>query len=79
MCHLEYLNSFIFQAPLEGSVMECEVVWTGEGTWRPASICYDWDKVTNRVFTCRFPQDTAVSYGQAAQATCSPAETLTCS
>ena len=58
--------------------MECEVVWTGDGTWRPVSICYDWDKVTSRVFTCTFPPGTALSRGEGAEGTCSPVDSLTC-
>ena len=45
-------------------MLEAEVVWTGEGTWRPDNICYDWDKVTNKVFVCTFAPGTALSYGE---------------
>ena len=54
------------------------MVWTGEGTWRPDNICYDWDKVTNRVFVCTFSPGTALSYGEAAQGTCRAGETTSC-
>ena len=68
----------MFQAALEGVVRQCDVTWTGAGTWRPVSICYDWDKATTRVSICTFPPGTALSYGEVAQGTCSPADSLTC-
>ena len=68
----------MLQAALEGRVLEAEVVWTGEGTWRPDNVCYDWDKVTNKVFVCSFAPGTALQYGEAAQGTCRAGETTSC-
>ena len=67
-----------WKAALEGRVLEAEVVWTGQGTWQPDSICYDWDKVTNKVFVCSFSPGTALSYGEAAQGSCRAGETTSC-
>ena len=67
-----------WKAALEGRVLEAEVVWTGEGTWRPDNVCYDWDKVTNKVFVCSFAPGTALQYGEAAQGTCRAGETTSC-
>ena len=58
-------------------MLEAEVVWTGEGTWRPDNICYDWDKVTNKPFICSF-QGNTLSYGQSATGFCTVAQGNTC-
>ena len=58
--------------------MEAQVVWTGEGIWSPASVCYDWDKQTNKVFICSFAEGTKLSYGESAQGSCGAADSLEC-
>lgn len=59
-----------WQGALEGRIEESTVAWTGEGTWMPESICYDWDKETNTVSVCTFPDGTSLTYGQSATGTC---------
>ena len=66
------------QGPLDGYVQESTVVWTGEGTWKPKSICYDWDKEANRVFICTFPDGTALTTGQEAVGSCSISDGTDC-
>merc|ERR1719323_2678061 len=41
-----------YQRGLEGEVIDAVVTWTGEGTWSPVQVCYDWDKDTNRISIC---------------------------
>jgi len=67
-----------WQGPLDGYIQESTVVWTGEGTWKPKSICYDWDKEANRVFICTFPDGTALTNGQEAVGSCSISDGTDC-
>ena len=53
------------------------MTWTGEGTWYPATVCYDWDKVNNKPFICSF-QGASLSYGQSATGFCTVAPADTC-
>ena len=71
-------TSHTFKGPLDGYVQESSVVWTGEGTWSPKSICYDWDKEANRVFVCTFPDGTSLSNGQEAVGSCAISDSLDC-
>merc|ERR1711953_1425707 len=67
-----------WQGALEGRIEQSTVTWTGEGTWMPESICYDWSKETNRVFVCTFSAGTSLSSGQSATGSCGPADGTSC-
>ena len=71
-----YLN--IQQGALEGRIEASTVSWTGEGTWMPESICYDWSKETNKVFICTFPDGTSLTNGQSASGSCGVGAGLEC-
>ena len=63
---------------LEGRIEQSTVTWSGEGTWMPESICYDWSKETNRVFVCTFSEGTSLSSGQSATGSCGAADGVSC-
>jgi len=67
-----------WQGALEGRIEQSTVTWTGEGTWMPENICYDWDKETNRVFICSFPEGTSLTTGQSATGSCGAASGVDC-
>lgn len=71
------LHHFI-KGALEGRIEQSTVTWTGEGTWMPESICYDWSKETNRVFVCTFSEGTSLSSGQSATGSCGAADGVSC-
>ena len=76
-----YFASFhrrFIKGALEGRIEQSTVTWTGEGTWMPESICYDWSKETNRVFVCTFSAGTSLSSGQSATGSCGPADGTSC-
>lgn len=47
-----------WKKPLGGMVTAAMVTWTGEGTWSPNTICFDWDDVTNKVSVCSISPST---------------------
>ena len=55
---------------MEGEISNAEVTWTGEGTWSPKSICFDWDKESFLVSICTFPNATTLTNGESATLTC---------
>jgi len=67
-----------YRRGLEGEITEAVVTWTGEGTWSPVSVCYDWDKTNNRVSICDFPAGTTLQTGESATLTCRQGDTTTC-
>jgi len=67
-----------WKGALEGRIEQSTVTWTGEGTWMPESICYDWSKDSNRVFVCTFSEGTSLSSGQSATGSCGAADGTSC-
>ena len=73
-----YIHIYTPKGALDGYVQQSTIVWTGEGTWMPESICYDWDKENNRVFVCTFAAGTSLTFGKSAMGTCGVADGLEC-
>merc|ERR1712050_641796 len=67
-----------WRSALEGRIEGAEVTWTGEGTWTPHTVCFDWDKETNRVFLCTFPPGTGLSWGESQSGSCEVYPGLEC-
>ena len=67
-----------YQRGMEGEITAATATWTGEGTWSPDNICFDWDKETNRVSVCTFPAGTSLSNGQSATLACIKGDTTEC-
>jgi len=67
-----------YQRGMEGEIIDATATWTGEGTWSPDSICFDWDKEANRVSVCTFPEGTSLSHGQSVSLTCAKGDTVEC-
>jgi len=67
-----------YRRGLEGQISEAEVTWTGEGTWSPSSICFDWDKESFLVSTCTFPEGTTLKNGENAVLTCGMGSVTDC-
>jgi len=68
-----------YRRGLEGQISEAEVTWTGEGTWSPNNICFDWDKESFLVSVCIFPDGTTLNTGENAVLTCSMGSVTDCS
>ena len=75
---IRLLHQSFIQGALEGRIEQSTVTWTGEGTWMPESICYDWSDEKNRVFVCSFSEGTVLSYGQSATGSCAAADGTSC-
>ena len=73
-----WFSSLFIKGALEGRIEQSTVTWTGEGSWMPESICYDWDDEKVRVSVCTFSEGTSLSSGQSATGSCGAADETSC-
>jgi len=66
-----------YESPLDGKITSASVTWTGTGTWRGDSICFDWN-ANRKVYVCQLPAGSSLANGETAQLTCASGEGIDC-
>eukprot|EP00090_Calanus_glacialis_P038285 TRINITY_DN6687_c0_g1_i1.p1 TRINITY_DN6687_c0_g1~~TRINITY_DN6687_c0_g1_i1.p1 ORF type:complete len:690 (-),score=119.86 TRINITY_DN6687_c0_g1_i1:89-2158(-) len=66
-----------YESPLDGKVSSATVTWTGTGTWRGNSICFDWN-ASRKVYICTLPAGSSLANGESAELSCETGDGVDC-